>query len=265
MFDIAGSRDRQHHRASLQDPGQRNLRRRGVMILGDAVQQRAWPGQIAGRQRIPGNKADAVLRAIIQRILAVARHQIIMVLHRGDGKDFARRLDVGHRDIAQSGLGDDPLVQQRLDGGELFVARDLGIDPVQLPERDAGDFEPLAAFLGGVDQIVGIAIGRPAIGTGAGQPALGGDQKPVIGMKRFPDQILRNLRPIGIGGIDEIHPQLRHPPQGCQRLSLVGRRAPYPLAGDAHGAKTQAMDPGFAADQKCARICCIRHDRSPEG
>ena len=104
---------------------------------GDFVQHAARPGQIARRQRKPGNKADVVLLAIIQHILAFPVGQIVAVLHRGDGKDFSRRFDFLDRNFAEAGMRNHAVVQQGFDRGELLVARYARIDAVQLPKSDA--------------------------------------------------------------------------------------------------------------------------------
>ena len=102
-----------------------------------------------------------------------------------------------------------------------------------------------------LDQIIGIALGRPLVGTRAGQPALGGDQKPVIGIKRFADQIFRNLRAIGVGGVDEIHAQFRQRACKVASASALSFGGPQtPVAGDAHGAEAQAMNFRLAADRE---------------
>jgi dipeptidyl aminopeptidase/acylaminoacyl peptidase len=66
-------RDGQHHRAALQHPGQRDLAGRGVGLVDDGVQRRPGLGQVAGRQREPGDEADAVGLAIGQHRLAAGR------------------------------------------------------------------------------------------------------------------------------------------------------------------------------------------------
>src|ERR1019366_8554726 len=115
------------------DPSERDLRRRRLVLFGDAVEQRTGPGQVARRQRIPGNESDAVLLAIVQHVLAAARYQVVLVLHRDDREYLARGLDLLHRDVAQPGLRDHAVIQQRFDGGKLLAAWHLGIDAVKLP------------------------------------------------------------------------------------------------------------------------------------
>jgi hypothetical protein len=139
------------------------------------------------------------------------------------------------------------------------------IDAMQLPQGDGFDLEPLAGLFLRATKIIGIALGRPQGWGGTGQSALGGDHKPVIGMKRFVDQIFRNLRAIGVGGVDEIDAQLRQALQRRQRFGLVLGRAPDAVTHDPHGAKAQPMDFRLAADGKAAGFHCIGHGDFLEG
>ena len=68
--DFAGAGNRQHHRATLEHPGKRHLARRGAVLLGNAVKHRAGARKIAGGERIPGNEADAMRRAMVEHLLA---------------------------------------------------------------------------------------------------------------------------------------------------------------------------------------------------
>ena len=56
------------------------------------------------------------------------------------------------------------------------------------------------------------------------------------------------MRPVAFGGVDEIHIQLGQPAQRAQRFVAIRGLAPDALAGNPHGAKTQAVDLEIAAD-----------------
>src|SRR6185437_422227 len=92
MSDLAGAGDRQHHRAALEQPGERDLAGACLMLARDRVQRRAGPRRGAGVERRPGDEADVVLLAKIERRLARAVDEIIAVLHRGDREDPGGRL-----------------------------------------------------------------------------------------------------------------------------------------------------------------------------
>src|ERR1700677_2199376 len=136
MRHLRRAGDWQHDRAALQHPGERDLAGRGTIDFSDRVERRAWPGQLAGAQREPGNEADAVALAMLQHILARPVGEIVAVLHRRDAEQLRGRFDLLDRDFAQTGMADDALVEQRLDRAELLVPRHAWIDAVQLPEID---------------------------------------------------------------------------------------------------------------------------------
>jgi hypothetical protein len=259
VLHFRGAGNRQHHRAALQEPGQRHGAGRDIVRMGDLVERPARRGQVTRRQGKPGNKADGVLFAIFQHRLALPVHQIVVVLHRGGGKHFACRFNFGHRHFAEPGMSNDAIVQQRLDGGELFAGCHLGINAVQLPQRDGLNPQPRPALVRCRHQIFGIAIGLPAVGARAGQPALGGDHQTLVGIKRLAQQIFRNLRPIGIGGVDKIDAKLRQPLQGAQRLGLVLGWTPDAPARHPHSAEAEAMNRNFSADFKDAGFVSAGH------
>ena len=146
MRDLRGARDRQHHRAALEQPGERDLARGRAVDL--AMASRIVPGlrEIARGERKPGDEADAVRLAVIQHVFAGAIDEIVAVLHRRDREHLRRGLDLGDRDLAQPGVTDDASSISDLDGVELLVARHLRVDAVQLPQPDLLDAELVTAL-----------------------------------------------------------------------------------------------------------------------
>ena len=134
---------------------------------------------------------------------------------------------------------------------------DLRVDAVQLPEADAVDAEPAAALVGLLDEVFGPAEGDPHLRAGSRQAGLGGDEDVAVGMQRFADQLLGDIRPIGIGGVDEVHAELGQALQRADRFGPVGRLAPNSAAGDAHRAEAEAVDLDIAADPEGTGFCCI--------
>ena len=57
-------------------------------------------------------------------------------------------------------------------------------------------------------------------------------------MQRFRNQILADLRPIGVRRVDQIHAQVRQPFQDALRLLAILRLAPDAIARDAHRAES---------------------------
>src|SRR6185436_12386335 len=109
------------------------------MGLRDAIDNSTRSRELARRERKPWDEADLVGGAICQHVLAVALDEVVAVLHRHDGKYPTSRLDVRHRDLAQSGVTDDAVIEKLTHGAELFVAGHLGIDAMKLPEIDSFD------------------------------------------------------------------------------------------------------------------------------
>ena len=79
------------------------------------------------------------------------------------------------------------------------------------------------------------------VGPASGKTGLGGDEHSGIGMQRLPDQHFGDVRPVGIGGIDEVNADFRQPPQRAYRVRPIDRLAPNAGSGNAHGAKAEAI------------------------
>ncbi len=60
-------------------------------------------------------------------------------------------------------------------------------------------------------------------------------------MQRLGDQLLVDVRPVGIRGIEEIHAELHRTAQHAVRVRAVFRRPPNRGAADAHRAVAQAV------------------------
>src|SRR5258705_9867138 len=114
----------------------------------DAIDTATRFGQLAGREWKPGNEPDLVCGTIGQPVLAASVDQVVAVLYRRHLKYPAGGLDVGNRDFAQPRVTDDARVQQLAHGAELFIARHVGVDAMQLPQIDLLDPELPEAALG---------------------------------------------------------------------------------------------------------------------
>jgi hypothetical protein len=137
-------------------------------------------------------------------------------------------------------------LDQRADG---VLDRHRGVGPVELVERDLVELEPPQAALARLPQVVRMPVDRPLTGPGALQPALGGDHEVVrVRVERLADQLLADVRPVGVGGVDEVDAQLDRAAQHRLRLVPVGRRTPDPVPGDPHGPKPEAVDRQVPAD-----------------
>ncbi len=111
----------------------------------------------------------------------------------------------------------------------------------------------------------------------SGQPRLGGDHHVVVvRVQRLAEQVLRHVRAVGVGGVEERHADLDRAPQHGERGVVVARRSPDALAGQLHGAVAEAYDGQVTAEVERAgrggEVGCCRFsagwghspDRSPD-
>jgi hypothetical protein len=120
--------------------------------------------------------------------------------------------------------------------------RDRGIGAVELVEVDPLDAQAPQAALERGAQMVAAAVGVPLPRAAAREAALGRDNNAVVGRQRLRDQLLADVRTIGIGGVDEVDTELDGAAQKGDGAGGVGRRAPHAGPGDPHRAIAQAMD-----------------------
>ena len=79
-------------------------------------------------------------------------------------------------------------------------------------------------------------------------------------MQRLADQFLGDVRAVGVGGVDEVDAELDGAAQHADAFVVVVRRAPDTLAGQAHGAESEAVDREVAADaerSRCLSGACV--------
>src|SRR4051794_6456799 len=248
VLDGARAGDREHHLAALQEPREGDLARRRAVRLGDLGDRPARLGQLAGGQREPRDEADALLLAVVEDVLGLAVGEVVEVLDGGDLEDLLRGLDLVDRDLREPEMAHLALVLELLHDAELLLARDLRVDAVQLPQVDRVDAETPQAHQAALAQVLGAADGRPDVRPVAREARLRGDGDPVVRMQRLADEVLGDVRAVGVGGVDEVDAELGQPLEDRDRLVVVGRIAPYPLAGDAHRAVSQTGDLEVAAD-----------------
>ncbi len=137
-------------------------------------------------------------------------------------------------------MADLPLFLQPLKRPHLILERHGGIDAVQLVQIDPLELEPTQAALAGGAQVRGLAVRRPLIRPGALESALRRDhQLWRIGGEGFGDEPFAHLRAVGVGGVEEIDPQLQGAPQHGDRLGAVARLTPDAAAGEAHRTKAR--------------------------
>src|SRR5262249_42985676 len=113
---------------------------------------------------------------------------------------------------------------------------------MELPEIDALDAELLETALGLPNEVLGMSVGHPASWPRPSESSLGGDQESFIGVERFADQVLGDVRAVAIGRVDEVDADLGQPAQRGQRCLTIGRRSPDAGAGEAMAAIAKTRD-----------------------
>jgi len=196
---------------------------------------------------------DALLLAVLQDVLGAAVGEVVEVLHGGDLDDLLRGLDLLDVHLGEADVADLALLLHLLEHAELLLARDVGVDAVQLPQVDLIDAEAPQAHLAALPQIVGAPTDRPLTRAGAQKAGLRGELDAVIGMQRLGDELLGDVGAVGLGGVDEVDTELGEPLEHGDGLVVVGRRSPDALAGDAHRAEAEAGDLEVPADLERAR------------
>jgi hypothetical protein len=105
-----------------------------------------------------------------------------------------------------------PTLAHLRQGADGVLQRHVGVGTVELIEVDALELEAPQAALALLAQVLGPAVGVPHVRAGPDQAALGGDRKVVgVGMQRLGDQVLAHLGAVGVGGVDQVDPEVDGP------------------------------------------------------
>src|ERR1700687_2245562 len=99
MFGRGCPWDRQHDGRSSQEPRQSYLCRPRTVRLRDSAKH--FPGNLACSQWEPGDKGNSITLTITHYVVPFAVGKAIAILHRDDGDNFARSLDVLLRHVGQ--------------------------------------------------------------------------------------------------------------------------------------------------------------------
>ncbi len=191
------------------------------------------------------------LRAVVDDVLVGAVGQVVAVLHRRHLEHPPRRLDLGHRHLAQAGVGDQALSRgSRRSRRTARRAEPWGrcggaaTGRSDRPSAGAGSSTRIAADIPGGPP----AARRPD--RYPGQPALGRDEQAIVGMQRLRDQVFADERDRSCRRCRRSRRRLPG-----SRLSTamargpIGRLAPDPRAGDPHRAEAKPID---RCDRRCA-------------
>ena len=123
---------------------------------------------------------------------------------------------------------------------------------MELPQVNPVQLQPLQAGLKLATKVFRPSILDPAIRTGALEPALGGDDQAGIGVQSFSDQLLGDVRTVGVGRIEEVHSQLDCPLEHADGFITIPGRSPDTFAGQPHGAESHTVHREIATHGKGA-------------
>src|SRR5579872_3114065 len=241
MLRRTGSRDRQRDGRAAEQPGQRNLQRRGVDLFRDAVEEFVRLAHLA--ERSPGNEGDAVLLAMVEEVVPLAVSEAVAVLYGDDGDDFAGALDVfegdvGERDVADLALGAE--VGEGFHGG---VEGDGGVGDVELVDVDALEAQAAETAVDGLAEMFGAGVVDPLAGTDALPSAFGGDNEAGgVGVQGLGDEFFGDVGAVGVGGVDEVDAEFDSAAQRAKGGTAVGGRSPDAFSSDAHGPVAEAVN-----------------------
>ncbi len=173
--------------------------------------------------------------------------EVEAVLDRDHLDDLASSLELLHGDIGDADVADLALVLELLERRDRALVGHLRVGAVLLVELDRVEPQPPERALAGLPQVLGAAVARPLVRAGPSQPSLGGDQQVLrVRVERLGDQLLADMRAVGVGGVDQVDAELDRPPQDRDGLVVIGRRPPDAGAGDPHGAEAQPAHPAIA-------------------
>ncbi len=252
VVDPRRAGDGEHHRRAVEEPGEGDLGGRCAVALGDLAEG-VVVRQVAGGEREPRDEGDVLLGAVVDHLVPMPVAQVVLVLHRGDRQVLAGAADLLDARLREPDEADLALVEELLEDSHLVLEGHVRVDPVELVEIDALELEAAQAPLAGFPQVLRPAVGLPLARPGADQAALGGDHQPLrVRMEGLGDELLGDLRAVGVGGVDEVDAQLDGAAQHAPRLLLVVRRPPDAFAGQPHRAEAHAVDLQVAAQLECS-------------
>jgi len=175
------------------------------MLGGDARQGRAGIGNEVVRRRKPGEERDPALAADVQDVVVYTVKDVVAILDRGDRSDSLTAGELSHADVAQPDVGDLSVIPKLDQRAERFFDRDVGIDRVELVQRNSVEPQTPQASLARLDQVIGVAVRSPPVFAESDPPSFGGDDN-VIGIRveRLGDQQLARLWSVAVGRVNEL-------------------------------------------------------------
>ena len=218
-----------------QQPGQRELRRRARRARLRGVAERAVrsldSSPVASGNH--GMNPMSCSLAVVEQRLGVAVGEVVEVLHRHD-----RRRSPGPPRARSTVTSDSPMCRILPSSLQLRRARRPGPRPAgpsgsmrcswNRSIRSTPRRRRLSSHL--LAQVRRVAERRPDARALPGQPGLGRDDDVVgVGVQRLADQLLGDVRAVGVGGVDEGDAEL----DGAAQHARPPRRGPSAVAPDA--------------------------------
>src|SRR5207244_6279563 len=118
-----------------------------------------------------------------------------------------------------------------------------GVRAMELIDVDAIQAQTPQAALQRLPQVFRASVLWPLVGASTQQSSLGRDDQVFrIGVERFGNQRLGHLWPVGISGIEQVHPQFKGVVQDGDGFLPVSRWSPDARTCEAHGAKAETID-----------------------
>src|ERR1700674_1655416 len=255
MFDRRRPRNGQHDGRSSQEPGQRYLDRPRTVRLRDSVKN--FPGNLASSEWEPRDKSNSITLTITHYVVPFAVGKAIAILHRDDGDNLARALDVLLRHVGQRYQANLSFISQLSKSFHRRVEGHDGVWNVQLVNVDTVQSQSLEAALNRFAKVRGSRIVGPLIRPGTVPASLGRNhQASRVRKQGFGNQLLVEVRPIGIRGIDKIDVEFHGAAKNRQRPLPILGRTPYAIARKAHRPEAEAMDGDFTAQRNIPSKTC---------
>src|SRR3984957_17505056 len=128
---------------------------------------------------------------------------------------------------------------------------------MELPEIEALDLETAEAHLDFLLQIFRTAQWLPCVGAAKGETGLGGDDESLrVGMESFRDDFFADVGPVGVGGVNKVDAEFNGALEDALPFRAVFGFAPDAVACKAHGAESEAVNRGLAAEGEGAAGLC---------
>ena len=213
------------------------------VALVQVVERAQGAGEEAAAERAVGDESDAELAQRGQDLLlGITRPHRVLGLQGGDRVHRVRPPDGGRCGLGQAEIAHLALGHELAHRPDRLLNRGVGVDAVLVVEVDVVDAEPLQRAVAGLADVLGAAVDG-ALGRVVGvahDAELGGDDRLVAAPgQRLADEHLVGVRPVHVGRVEEVDPELERPVDGGGRLVVVGRTVEV---GHPHAAQALARD-----------------------